>query len=206
MASKVYYMNIDEDYYDNGEKKTDLDKNIKNKLIECFNKTITNIKFYIKNIDKKKSLTILKISYFVLFLYNFILFIQSKNMNFFYLFNIIISFIILIVMNIIANTFDIFIDDFMLSEFKKTMIFLIIILIFFSFIDIGIIYISKMKLNISNSSIIKAGFSIIGQLIISLLYIYILFKKIISIKKKNVNIERKNNISDIEKRGYNPQY
>jgi hypothetical protein len=197
MASKVYYMNIDD--YD--EKKTDSNKNIKDKLIGCFNNTITNIKFYIKNIDKEKSLTILNFSYFALFLYNFILFIQSKNMDFFYLFNIIISFIFLIVMNIITNTFDIFLDDFMLSELKKTMIFLVIILIIFSFIDIIIIYISKMKLNIPNSSIVKAGFSIIGQLIISLLYIYILFKKIISIKKKNVNIERKNNISDIEKGG-----
>ena len=199
MASNIHYMNINDDYNDEryDRKKNESNKNIKDKIITCFDTIISNIKYYSNNIDKEKSLTILNFSYFVLFLYNFILFINSKNMSFFYLFNIITSFIILIIMNIITNTFDIFIDNFVLNELKKTMIFLTIILIFFSFIDLIIIYISNLKLNIPKSSIIKAGFSVMGQLIISLLYIYILFKKIISIKnKKRVRNNQENNLQE----------
>lgn len=205
MASNVHYMNIgDGDDYEpftnNNQRNTDR-KGIKDKLISCFNNTISNIKYYSSYIDKEKTLTILKFSYLILFLYNFILFINSKNMSFFYLFNISFSFIILIIMNIITNTFDIFYDQFVLSEFRKTLIFLIIVLIFFSFIDILVIYISKMTLNIPNSSIIKAGFSVLGQLIISLLYVYILFKTIISKNKKKLKNIQENN-SDLEQNVY----
>jgi len=211
MSSKTYYMNIDEQYNEeqNYEAKNENNNKIKNKLRKCINTTINNVKYHIKKIDKEKGLNILKFSYFILFLYNFIFFINSNNMSFFYLFNIISSFIILLVMIIISKTFDVFIDNFMLGELKKTLIFLIIVLIFFSFLDIIIIYITQMKLNISKNSIIKASFSIIGQLLISLLYIYILFKNIISIKKQNINDSDNNsdnNITTDFNPNYNPSY
>lgn len=139
-----------------------------NKLKKCFSHMINHWEFM--------SLQFLMYS---MFTYNFFLYNLSDNLKLFYLYNIIAAIINLVVVNLfllfITNNFTIPIYK---DDFKKSVIFLLIVFLYFIISDVCVILYCKSHSDddFKQSDITFISISISGKVLIDTILIYNLYK------------------------------
>jgi len=164
----MYNLREEEEKLDNDRINNEQNNGDNNRIKKCFLYMINNWEYMT-----------LQFLLFIMFSYNFFLYNLSDNIKLFYLYNIIDAIINLIIVNLflllITNNFIIRLYK---DDFKKSMIFLLIIFLYFIISDISVIlyYKNDSDTDFKSSDITLMSFSIIGKILIHTILIYNLHK------------------------------